>query len=212
MKIERYILGELQTNCYLLIDEENNCLIVDPADDGSFILEAIQRKRLKPQAILVTHGHFDHLLAVGEVQKSVNIPLYISKKDLFLIEQIEERAAYFLGYRPVTLPIKNIKTLNKKMSLKIKNWLLKIIKTPGHTPGSVCFYLEKEKILFSGDTLFKNAVGRYDFSYSSKDSLIKSLKKIISLPEEVIIYPGHGEKTTIKEAKSYLYLMKFFKG
>ena len=211
MKIEKYILGELQANCYLLIDKENNCLIIDPADEGGFLLEEVQRKRLKPQAILVTHGHFDHLLAAGEVQKSINIPLYISKKDLFLLERLEDKAAYFLGYRPAVLPIKNIKDFDIESSLKINNWKLKIIKTPGHTLGSVSYYFKKEKVLFSGDTLFKNGIGRYDFSYSSKNNLIKSLKKIISLPEDVIVCPGHGEKTTIKSAKKYLWQVVFFK-
>lgn len=211
MKIKKYSLGQLQTNCYFIIDENNNCVIIDPADEANFILEQIQINRLNVLAILATHGHFDHLLAVGEIQKSINIPLYISKKDLFLIDRLEETAAYFLGYKPhIIQPIK-VNYLNDKRIL-ISNFKFQILKTPGHTPGSVCFYLKKEKILFSGDTLFKNAVGRDDFSYSSKNNLIKSLKKIISLPEEVIIYPGHGEKTTIKLAKSYLYQSEFFKG
>jgi len=204
MTIISYSLGQLQANCYFLIDDQNYCLIIDPADEGSFILEEIQRKKLIPLALLATHGHFDHVMAAGEIQQSFDIPFYINAKDRFLIDRLEETAEYFLGYKPVILPIKNIKDLVVENSLKIKNWSLKIVFTPGHTPGSVCFYFEKEKILFSGDTLFKEAIGRYDFSYSSKKDLVHSLKKILQLPPDVIVYPGHGETTTIAEARSFL--------
>jgi glyoxylase-like metal-dependent hydrolase (beta-lactamase superfamily II) len=115
-----------------------------------------------------------------------------------------ETAEYFLGYKPTILPIKDIKNFSIENSLKIGNWSSKIIFTPGHTPGSVCFYFEKEKILFSGDILFKGAIGRYDFSYSSKKDLDNSLKKLLQLPPDVIVYPGHGEKTTIDEARRFL--------
>lgn len=211
MKIRKYSLGELQANCYFVINKKNECLIIDPGDAGSFILEEIQRSKLKPQAILATHGHFDHLMAVGEIQQSFpNVSFYFNKKDLFLLKRLKKTADYFLGYEPVILPIKKIKNLYQIELLEIKNFKLQVIATPGHTPGSVCFYFQKEKILFSGDTLFKNAIGRYDFSYSSKNQLIKSLKKIISLPEDVIVYPVHGEETTIKLAKDFLYQSRFF--
>ncbi|MCS6956804.1 MAG: MBL fold metallo-hydrolase [Patescibacteria group bacterium] len=203
MKILRYSLGQLQANCYFLI-KENNCLIIDPADEANFILEELQRKKLKLLAMLATHGHFDHLMAVGEIQKSFNVPLYISFKDKFLIDRLEKTAEYFLGYQPMILPIKMIRNLDIKNSLKIKNYKLKIINTPGHTPGSVCFYFSEEKIIFTGDTLFKGAIGRYDFSYSNKNDLRESLDQILSLPKETIIYSGHGEETIIFKEKNIL--------
>lgn len=206
MKILHFSLGQLQANCYFLI-KENNCLIIDPADEASFILEELQRRNLKLVAMLATHGHFDHLMAVGEIQKSINIPLYISFKDKFLIERLEETAEYFLGYKPTILPIKNMKNLDVENSLKIENFKLKIIDTPGHTPGSCCFYFPKEKVIFTGDTLFKKGIGRYDFSYSNKGDLETSLKKIFKLPKKTIVYPGHGEKTTI--AKETITLPQF---
>ncbi|MCX7956156.1 MAG: MBL fold metallo-hydrolase [Patescibacteria group bacterium] len=203
MKILRYSLGQLQANCYFLI-KENNCLIIDPADEANFILEELQRKKLKLLAMLATHGHFDHLMAVGEIQKSFNVPLYISFKDKFLINRLEKTAEYFLGYKPIILPIKKIKDLDIKNSLKIENYKLKIINTPGHTPGSVCFYFSEEKVIFTGDTLFKGAIGRDDFSYSNKNDLRKSLEQILSLPKETIIYSGHGEETVIFQEKNIL--------
>ncbi|VVA43320.1 conserved hypothetical protein [Candidatus Roizmanbacteria bacterium] len=198
MTIKKYSLGELQANCYFLI-EDQNCLIIDPADDAPFILEELQRQQLNLVGMLATHGHFDHVMAVGEIQQSINIPLHIHENDKFLIDRLGQTAEYFLGYKPIILPIKKIKNLNIENSLKIKNFKLKIINTPGHTPGSCCFYIIEENALFTGDTLFKEGIGRTDLSYSSKDDLKKSLKKILALPKGTIVYSGHGEDTILED-------------
>lgn len=204
IRVLKYLVGQLETNCYFVVDGKNNCLIIDPGDEGSFLLEEIQRNRLKPAAILATHGHFDHLMAIGEIQQSFDVPFYINQKDQFLVNRIEETAQYFLGYKPVILPIRRINYFQSDF-LNIESWSLKIFHTPGHTPGSSCFYLEKEKLLFTGDTLFNKGIGRYDFSYSNKKDLIDSLKKIIKLPDDIKVYPGHGELTIIKKARNFLY-------
>lgn len=191
----------MQANCYFLV-QNNECLVIDPADDASFILEELQRRRLKLVGMIATHGHFDHVMASGEIQLSINVPLYINKKDLFLIDRLTETADHFLGYKPVIIQPKKIENLNFENLLKIGNCKLKIIDTPGHTPGSCCYYFKDKNILFTGDTLFKQGIGRYDFSYSSKKDLDNSLKKILKLPGNTIIYPGHGEETTINNEKS----------
>jgi len=196
MTIKKYSLGLLQANCYFLI-EDNDLILIDPGDDASFILEEIQRQRLNLKAIFATHGHFDHTGAVGETQQSFNVPFYINQKDLFLVKRLNETAEYFLGYNPYFLPQKNIKELNKK-TFHVSRFTFDVISTPGHTPGSVCFYFEKEKLIFTGDTLFKDRVGRTDFSYSSLKDLKTSLDKIFSLPSKTVVYPGHGEKTLIE--------------
>ena len=198
MKILKFSLGQMQANCYFLI-EGQNCLIIDPADDAPFILEELQRHRLNLVGMLATHGHFDHLMAVGEIQKSFDIPLFIHKDDKFLTDRVEQTAEYFLGYKPVILPIKKIKNLKIDDVLRIKKFKIKIIYTPGQTPGSCCFYFKEENALFTGDTLFKDGIGRYDFSYSNKDKLKNSLENIFKLPKETIIYSGHGEDTTIQD-------------
>ncbi len=198
MKILKFSLGQMQANCYFLI-EGQYCLIIDPADDAPFILEELQRHRLNLVGMLATHGHFDHLMAVGEIQKSFDIPLFIHKDDKFLTDRVEQTAEYFLGYKPVILPIKKIKNLKIDDVLRIKKFKIKIIYTPGHTPGSCCFYFKEENALFTGDTLFKDGIGRYDFSYSNKDKLKNSLENIFKLPKETIIYSGHGEDTTIQD-------------
>ncbi len=197
MKIVKYSLGELQANCYFLINGQD-CLIIDPADDASFILEELQRQQLNLVGMFATHGHFDHIMAVGEIQQSLNLPLLIHKEDKFLINRLEQTAEHFLGYKPIILPINHLENFPPSPRLR---WAskLKIIYTPGHTPGSCCFYFKNENVLFTGDTLFEGAVGRTDLSYSSKDDLKQSLKKIFKLPGETIIYPGHGEDTILEE-------------
>lgn len=202
MVIKKYSLGQLQANCYLLIDEDK-CLIIDPADEASFILEKLSILNLKLVGLIATHGHFDHLMAVGEIQLSYKIPLYIDSEDVFLLKRLNETAIHFLGYDPHILKPNKIEDLPGG-EFKIDIFKFKVIKTPGHTPGSSCIYFSDEKVLFTGDTLFKDGIGRYDFSYSSFPDLKKSLGKIIKLPSETIIYPGHGEDTLIKPASHFL--------
>ncbi len=199
MKILRYSVGQLQANCYFLI-EGNNCIIIDAGESADFLLEQIQIKKLKPLAIFASHGHFDHIMAVGEIQLSFDIPFYIAKEDLFLVKRVSETARYFLKQKIAIIDPKNIQDI-KVGELKIENFKLKILKTPGHTPGASCFYLKDQGWLFTGDTLFKDAIGRYDFSYSDKQKLKLSLERLFKLPDETIIYPGHGEETIIDEER-----------
>lgn len=203
MKILKFPLGQLQANCYFLINDDQ-CLIIDPADDASFILEELQRRRLKLIGLLATHGHFDHVMAVGEIQLSMSIPLLINKEDQFLIDRLGETAEYFLGYKQSILSIKNIEDFRNKEIMTIGSFEFNIISTPGHTPGSVCFYFKKEKVIFTGDTLFKGAIGRYDFSYCNKKDLKESLIKLSKYPLDIKVYPGHEEETTIKEEQENL--------
>jgi glyoxylase-like metal-dependent hydrolase (beta-lactamase superfamily II) len=197
MQILQYALGQLQANCYFLI-QDKKCLIIDPADDAPFILEELQRRNLKLAGMLATHGHFDHIMAAGEIQLSYNVPLYISKKDKFLLDRLINTAKHFLGNKITVIQPKNIENLSIENSLKIENFKLKIISASGHTPGSICYYFKKENIIFTGDTLFKQGIGRYDHSYSSKKDLFNSLKKLLKLSSETVVYPGHGEETSIE--------------
>jgi len=206
MIIRKFSLGQLQANCYFVIDH-HDCLIIDPADDANFLLEEILRQKLSIKALLATHGHFDHLMAVGEIQASFKAPLYISDKDLFLVDRLDETAAYFLGCQTSIIKPSIIKKISQEKPDRtnlLPAFGLEIIPTPGHTPGSLSFYFPKVKTIFSGDTLFKQGIGRYDFSYARKKDLESSLKKILQLPEKTVVYPGHGDATTIKDEKSNL--------
>lgn len=210
MKIISYSLGELQANCYILV-EDKNCILIDPADDGSFLLEELSRRNLHLSAMIATHGHFDHVMAVGEIQtafqkeemqRAPSLPvLYIHKKDSFLLKRLSQTAKYFLGYDPVIIQPKHITFLNNEKSLEIENFTFQIIHTPGHTPGGLSFYFPEEGAIFTGDTLFKESVGRIDLSYSNASDMNQSLQKLLSLPEETIVYPGHGDETSVLEAK-----------
>ncbi|OGK13384.1 hypothetical protein A3A93_03450 [Candidatus Roizmanbacteria bacterium RIFCSPLOWO2_01_FULL_38_12] len=210
MKIHTYPLGQMRANCYL-VEKEDHCLIIDPADDASFILEKIQERRLKIAGMIATHGHFDHILAVGEMQISYkkiigkDLPLIIHPKDKFLLKRVVETARHFLNYEPAVIPIESTKNI-KEGRFQISDFGFQIIHTPGHTPGSICLYFSDENVLFTGDTLFKMGIGRYDFSYSDKDDLRKSIEKIMKLPDDVVIYPGHGEESTIGEERENVKL------
>ena len=197
LKILQYSLGQLQANCYFLI-QDKECLIIDPADDASFILEELQRKRLKLSGMLATHGHFDHVMAAGEIQLNLNVPLYIFKEDQFLIDRLPETAEHFLGYKPTIIQPKSIKNLMND-EFKISDFKFKIIWTPGHTPGSCCYYIKEIGSIITGDTLFKQGIGNYSHTYSSKNDLLKSLQTLFQLPGETLVYPGHGETTILKD-------------
>ena len=189
-------LGELETNCYLVWEEKSRrCLIIDAADDGVFVSEEIEKLGLKPVMIMATHGHFDHVMGVLALRLIYKIPFACSSKDRFLLKRQKKTAEFFLK-RKVDVPnLKKIDVdLDKEREIKLGEERIKVIKTPGHSPGGVSFYCAKAHLLFSGDTLFKGAVGRTDFSYGSTKDLKKSLRKINKLPKKITVLSGHGEK------------------
>lgn len=221
MQVIKFSLGQLAANCYFLV-KDKKCLIIDPADEAAFILEKIVRENLELVGMVATHGHFDHIMAAGEIQLSYDVPLYIHEKDLFLVKRMQSTAKHFLGHNPHMLEPKRIEKLQGRTE-RVGPFKFEMIRTPGHTPGSCCFVFHlggvpqaqhhlrggrpdvederTKKILFSGDTLFKSGIGRYDFSYSSFQDLQRSLKKLFEMPKNTLVYPGHGEKTTIGEER-----------
>lgn len=199
MKVQRLNVGQLATNCYLVWDEKTQeTLIIDPGEAADYIEAQIADLKLKPTALLATHAHFDHVLAVLELKLAYQIPFLIHKKDVFLLKQAQKSAKYFLGI-DVDPVASADRFLKEKEMIKFGQEVLKVIETPGHTPGGIS--LLGKGVIFSGDTLFADGLGRTDFSYSLKKDLDQSLSKIFKLPEETILYPGHGEISTIGEAK-----------
>ncbi len=201
LQIQTLILGELQTNCYLVFDDKNRqAIVIDPADSGETINQTILDLQLKPQAVVLTHGHFDHVLGLLEVKLAWNIPIFAHSGDLFLLKDTPSSAQYWLKKRvdPTPPPDQFLDNLSKLTLDKIQ---LKILHTPGHTPGSICLY--NDEIILSGDTLFKNAIGRTDFSYSDPEEIQKSLVKIFQLPKNLTVYPGHGDSTTLEAEINY---------
>lgn len=200
MRIEKLVVGTLSTNCYLVWEKKTRkALIIDPGDDGGFIIQKIQDLMLSPQNIIVTHGHFDHVLAATELKLVFAIPFLIHRADLFLLRQAQQSAKHFLGIE-VDPPAEPDEFVKEGNFLKIGHEELKVLETPGHTPGGIS--LLGKGIVFTGDTLFSSGFGRTDFSYGSKENLQKSLVKLFKLPGNTVVYPGHGEETTIEIVKS----------
>jgi hydroxyacylglutathione hydrolase len=195
-------VGQMQANCYILADNETHeALIIDPGDDGEYIIGKITERQLTPIAILATHGHFDHLMGALEVKLAFGIPFFIHKQDEFLLKQMQSSAEHFLGIRPDP-PANPDGYLEETQTIQLGQHNLSIIHTPGHTPGSVCFFNPTQHMLITGDLIFANGgVGRTDFSYSKPLELLESIHKVFLLPPETVIYPGHGGPSTLEEER-----------
>lgn len=199
LKYESLTLGELKTNCYLVWDEDNKeGIIIDPADNGVEISEIVENKKIKLKAIVVTHGHFDHMLGALDLKLIYRIPFYCSSLDQFLLDRQKETAEHFLDHKIKVPNFKNIDIdLNNIDKIKVGGEILEIIKTPGHTPGSISLYYQKGGWLFDGDTLFIDGMGESKHKYSSTKILKESVKKILSYPKKTLILPGHGNSFII---------------
>lgn len=196
MHIESFVLGDLQTNCYLLWNQDQQAVIIDPADDGDFLNEELLRRGLTLESIVLTHGHFDHCLGLLSLASAWQVPIMMHFADQFLLQEASASALHWLGREvdpvpPATSDLAKLKTIK----LIGQEW--EIIHTPGHTPGSICLLQRADKILISGDTIFAHgSVGRTDFSYSSSSQLHRSLRALDSLAQTGAygqIFPGHGE-------------------
>lgn len=209
MIIHTFRLGDLQTNTYLL-EHNGEAIIIDPADDAQFITEELMRRRLHLVALIGTHGHFDHMLAVGELQLNFSVPYYLNTHDTFLIDRSRATAHHFLGYKPIFLVPEGIAPLPMN-TFTIAHFSFTVLSTPGHTPGSSSLYLPGEGCVFTGDTLFLGTIGRIDFSYADRKKMKESLHTLFTLPPTTIVYPGHGELTSIgmerKNKKEYFQLL-----
>lgn len=196
MKIKKMVLGQFFVNCYIVTCEKTGkCAIIDPGADSEKIKEEIEKEKLVPEIIINTHGHFDH---IAENEK-FNLPVYIHRDDEEFLKNPEKNLSAFFS-SPYICGSKTI-TVKEGDIIKIGDVSLQVIHTPGHTPGSIC--LIAEGISFTGDTLFAGGIGRTDFPGGNEEKLINSInKKLFTLPEKTIIYPGHGDISTIEKEKS----------
>lgn len=196
-RIETYALGELAANCYIVYTN-TICVVIDPGDSAEFIAQKIEESKCKLVAIVATHGHFDHIMAVGELQLSYPVPFFLHEKDMFLVQRVVETARHFLRFVSPVIPPQNIHHFSDIL-FKETCPFFSILHTSGHTPGSVCISVKNENELFCGDTIFEEGIGRYDFSYGSKKQLDASLETILKMPGETLLYPGHGNSVTIDQ-------------
>ena len=201
IKIERFVCNMIQENCYVVSDETDECAIVDCGafypEERKAIEKYIKENGLRPTHLMVTHGHIDHNFGNKWVYDTYGLKAEVHAADEDFMEQLPQQAQALCGV-----------TINEEMppvgkyfegdtTIQVGNLKFTVLETPGHTPGSVFFYCKEEHVAFSGDTLFHYSVGRTDFKGGSRFMLIQSLRMIGQLPDETIVLPGHGERTTI---------------
>ena len=203
LKVEHNVIGMCGTNTYYAYDEESReAVIIDPAGDHMRIIERVNKLGIKPVAILVTHGHFDHILALDEVRNHFGIKAYAGVNERSVLkDSTVNLSAGFAGLGYCTEADVYLKDGEE---MELAGYKIKALEVPGHTVGGMCYYFEKAGIVFSGDTLFSESIGRTDFPGGSMSALINGIKdKLFTLPDETVVYPGHAESTSIAREKKY---------
>ena len=228
MNIITLVLGPVSTNCYLVCNRgTNECIIIDPADEADAIIKAVEKFAVLPKAIFLTHGHYDHTGAVEEIKNHFHIKVYANELEQEVLINSYKNLSEIMGSK--VLSIEADEYLTDGQPLTIAGFQITAISTPGHTKGGMCYKVslenvslenvslenvssnqassEKEEVLFSGDTLFRESVGRYDFPTSDGDALFRSIKeKLLCLEADLKVYPGHGPSTSIGEEKPHFFL------
>lgn len=202
MKIEKFVLGSMGTNCYLLINKETKELvIIDPATCPDYVVSHVKSNGYIPRAIILTHAHFDHVMGIDGWVKEFGIPVYLHEEEKKVLEDPELNLSGVFG---ASYSYSDVKCLKDGQELEVSGFIFKVIHTPGHTCGGCCYYCAEEGVLISGDTLFYQSVGRSDFPTGSMGTLVRSIKeKLFCLPEDVMVYPGHNDSTCIGDEKKY---------
>lgn len=202
LKIGRTVLGSCATNCYFLYESgKEDVLVIDPADRGEFLYEKLTEQGFKVAAILLTHGHFDHILGAEKLRALSGAKIYALSEEFALCKDSVNNLSGWSGAPYALTPDE---ALHNGQKLTIAGIPFQVLATPGHTSGSCCFYFEEAGFLVCGDTIFEESVGRTDFPTGSSSTLIQSVnEKIFTLPDSVKLYPGHGGSTTIEHEKKY---------
>ena len=195
------VLGPVQTTCYV-VSSQGRAVIVDPAANATKIIQYLGTKKLIPEAILLTHGHFDHIGAVNELAAKYSLPIYAHKLEKEYFDQPEVNLST-MTYQPFVLSEDlDYHWLADGATLTCLDTQVKIFHVPGHTSGSLCYYFVKDRMVFTGDTLFKQSIGRTDFIYGNHQQLVTGIRqKLLTLPDDTLVYPGHGDCTTVADEK-----------
>lgn len=196
------VLGQIGTNCYLVINKEaGECIVIDPADQPEQICEMIAKSGCQLSAILLTHGHYDHILAADEIRKRYHVKIYASNEEKELLASPQMNLSAMYGMH-VTLDADVWH--HDGETLHLAGMDIEVFHTPGHTKGGSCYYIAENDMLFSGDTLFAESVGRTDFPTGSMAEIVRSIRdKIMVLPDQTKVFPGHGESTSVAYEKKY---------
>lgn len=202
LDIESLVLGGVQTNCYLLMHRDTKeLLIVDPADEFFRIEQKIAAMGGKPAAVLLTHGHYDHMLAADEARRAYGVKVYAHElEEEVLSDPVKNLSGLWAAAHTMRADV----TVKDREELSIAGFAIRVLHTPGHTQGSVCYYFPEERALISGDTLFAQSVGRTDFPTSDVRKMRQSVRMLLeTLPADTRVFPGHMGDTTIGYEKRY---------
>lgn len=201
LKVGCIVLGRLENNCYFIHNEgEYDAIVIDPSTQGEVVATKLREKGLTIKGILLTHGHFDHIMGVEGMRKITDAPIYAGVKEEEILKNPALNHSANINKDCRVYPEVFVK---ENDVINISGMEFKVIETPGHTEGSVSFYFEAQKVLFSGDTLFFENVGRTDFETSNPSDMPRSLEKLMKLLDDVTVYPGHGDFTTIGHERAY---------
>lgn len=202
LRIESHVLGMVGTNCYFLINEETKqVILIDPADNVDYIIDKIKEKELELCGILLTHGHFDHIMAVNDLSRKFAVKIYAMKEEKEMLSNPDINLSSQFGKPLSIMADVNLKDGD---TFFLADFIIEAIHTPGHTNGSGCYFLKDENILLSGDTLFFESIGRTDLPTGSTSKIIRSIKdKLLKLDDQIKVYPGHGHVTTIEHERQH---------
>ena len=202
MLIKTLVVGHLETNCYIVTDEETlKCVIIDPGAESNTILDYIESNNLIPEMIFLTHGHFDHTIALETVTESTGVPAYICQKDADIGKRNIPQDFSALG---------KLRWYSEGDIKSVGNLKFVVMETPGHSPGSVTIMCESA--LFTGDTLFRDSCGRTDLEGGDVDVLLDSLRRLAALDGDFEVYPGHGDSSTLSRERSFNYYINYALG
>jgi len=201
LRVEPLVVGPILSNCYIVWDQETKeGVVIDPGDDAESILAAIGELGIEVKYILATHGHFDHVAGTAPLKRALGAPFLVHEDDLFFIEDGKNAAGRW-GFE-IEQPPTPDRSIAHGDVIEVGSHKLKVIHTPGHSPGGVSFL--HDNMVFGGDTLFRGSIGRTDFRKGSREELSRSIRtRLYTLPDDTVVYTGHGPTTTIGDEKRY---------
>lgn len=205
MLIKNLAVGQLQANCFVVVDEKTReAMVIDPGDEPDRIMEIVKEDNLKVKYIVCTHAHFDHVGAISDIKDETDAKIVIHQEERELYSSAMDQAAFW-GYELAPLPEPDM-LVQEGDKLEIGSLKFEILHTPGHSPGGICLY--GEDVVFTGDTLFEGSVGRTDFYGGDMNKLKRSFSRLMSLPPDTKVFAGHGRSSSIRQEKASNFFME----